>query len=877
LRCGAQNFGVRHLTAIDMAQTQSSAPNPEPVDDMTMSPIRAFARDLWTGLRLRPIQNLSIIALVTIAVILLGYGSKRLSSIRHIRIPSANLLRQAMSALDANRLEEARVVASELRLYDDIPEQDRGIPPYVLGVVMHQDAVQMEANADGNPREKKALHSMAARYLEEAQHAGFPPGRETHGKFLLGKSLHDCGRFADALPYLLDVAEAESSLATESCRLLTNCYLHHSIHDLEKASLYNSRYLADSTLSPEQRDAALLSQAKILFELQRGPECQQLLDSIDEHSPIFGHTRLLAGQLMLREGDALKASLGSPPDSARSAAMVAKYQAAAELFRKAQAEGDRTSEFQRQVQFLLGLALRRAGDSNAAIQLFSRTQRAHLDSPEGIASGWEEADLQHEMGNDADALQVYGHTIRQASHMKMMGEPWVTPDDVRQRIERTFQVYRDEEKYPQAAELIKALALLFPDARNTQMQARLHESWAKDLMNQIRAIPANDQSSLMTQARLEHRQAGMLFEQLARQRFSTREYESDLWNSGENYLSGQDYVSAAKVYRRFLTSETRSGRAAALVRLGEALLALNKPADALRSLNDCIETYPKDPFVYGARLTAAEANLENGDIPRAKELLVANLENGSLTPQSREWRESLYLLGRILFREGMNYETQSRIKGIDSNNPAEQQEGLKELRLAQTAFLDCSLRLSEALQREPDAPHANDARYMLAQAHLQSAKLPKKELAFANIEATRGGLRRDMQQELTAAAAAFDELKRQLAAKQETQSLNEIEERMLRNCYFGRADALYDLDQYEEAIQAYASATNRYQHEPEALEAYIQIANCHRKLRRPDDSRRTLEQAKLVLNRIRPEADFLVTTRYNRQEWNDLLDWLSTL
>ena len=78
-----------------------------------------------------------------------------------------------------------------------------------------------------------------------------------------------------------------------------------------------------------------------------------------------------------------------------------------------------------------------------------------------------------------------------------------------------------------------------------------------------------------------------------------------------------------------------------------------------------------------------------------------------------------------------------------------------------------------------------------------------------------------------------------------------METRLLRNCYFARADVLYDLKRFEDAIDAYVSATNRYQNEPEALEAYVQIANCHRLLNRPDLARGTLEQAKAILNGIR--------------------------
>ena len=100
---------------------------------------------------------------------------------------------------------------------------------------------------------------------------------------------------------------------------------------------------------------------------------------------------------------------------------------------------------------------------------------------------------------------------------------------------------------------------------------------------------------------------------------------------------------------------------------------------------------------------------------------------------------------------------------------------------------------------------------------------------------------------------------------------------ILRNCYFGRADALFDLERYDQAIEAYSAATNRYQHDPESLEAYVQIAACHRRLGRISEARGTIEQARVVLQRIRVDADFKGTTRLARQDWVHLLDWLRTL
>ena len=133
-----------------------------------------------------------------------------------------------------------------------------------------------------------------------------------------------------------------------------------------------------------------------------------------------------------------------------------------------------------------------------------------------------------------------------------------------------------------------------------------------------------------------------------------------------------------------------------------------------------------------------------------------------------------------------------------------------------------------------------------------------------------------MQDQLQAAIDGYSNLITRLSEQQDAQHWP-TEAAILRNCYFGRADALFDLGRYDEAIQAYSAATNRYQHDPESLEAYVQIASCHRRLGRISEARGTLEQARVVLQRIRPDADFARTTRLARQDWVHLLDWLRTL
>ena len=310
--------------------------------------------------------------------------------------------------------------------------------------------------------------------------------------------------------------------------------------------------------------------------------------------------------------------------------------------------------------------------------------------------------------------------------------------------------------------------------------------------------------------------------------------------------------------------------------MGEAQLALGHAEVAVETLRTCIESFSKHPASYRARLLASQAEFDLGRREQAKQLLLDNLYRHALTPQSNDWRDSLFAYGFLLYREGLALETQSRQAGVDQPDPNAKKTGLKFLEQCHTAFHEAARVLTEAVERYPGVPDAVRARYAVAESYRHSAKWPRKRLGTVTIETTRVALNRQLQEELLASLEQYSSLITQLADGQDADK-SPTDASVLRNCYFGKADALFDLGRYEEAVQAYSAATNRYQHEPEALEAYVQIAACLRRLNRTAESRGTLEQARIVLQRLRPDANFTRTTRYTRDEWAQLLTWLRTL
>ncbi|MDA1053916.1 MAG: tetratricopeptide repeat protein [Planctomycetota bacterium] len=859
----------------------SGQPNTAPAPAVDPPRLKRIARDVIAHIRRNPIQNVTIILALVTAVVGMGvglrvYSPKPAPSNRH----ASGTLAEALAALDADDRETARSIAADLRLVADLPKDEIGGPAYVLGVAMAQDAEE-----EWNESERRIRFLLAARYLEEAKESGFPPGRHEHGLFALGNSLYGAGQYAQSLPIFHEALDVDFSRRTEILGLLAKAYLRDAKPRYDKALEFNREYLADDALSFDDRYDALMMQGDIMFGQGDFADCEAAISAIPETSPHFASALLLRGRLLLRQGEQLAEQAGDMPAAAQA---IQNFENARELFRLAQVHNPTDVKLGRQAQYLTGLTYRRTAplrptdaeesvDLRAALEQFGRTRRSHFDTAEGISASLEEAEIHQLLEDDEAAIKAYRQTLRFVADAPAYNNPWVSPDEMRSRVEASYTAYRDAGQFDYATQLAAATALVFSQSHAIQLQAEAREAAARKLAADAEGLPLSQAQSLLVDSRTQNRHAGALYAQLAKLRFTSRNYPDDLQKSAENYLRGQDYVRAVRYFTQFLGTQNRAGRPPALTALGEAMLALHKPEKALPYLTECVQYYPRDPHSYRARVIAAQAQQELGNLGQARALLEANLEHESLSPRSIEWRESLFALGELLYLDGVDQETQSRLEGVATDLPTSRKTAFKFLEMSHKSFHEAIAHLDEAVKRDPDARQAIEARYRIAESYRHAAKLPRRKLDAVTIDPTRKKLTEELNNELAAAESGYRELIGLLNTKQEQSELSGIEQRILRNCYFARADALYDWKRYEDAIQAYSNATNRYQQEPESLEAYVQIANCHRRRNRPAEYRGTLEQAKVILERIRPDADFLQTTRYTRDEWEKFLDGLGSL
>ena len=778
----------------------------------------------------------------------------------------AETLPEALAMLDAGNYVEARELARRLRDVDSLPLQQRGTPVLVLGAAM-----AYEAEATRDARERAKFYLLASRYLEEARDRGFPPERWAQGLLLLAKSLYYSDQFAQSLPVLHEALEANTHEQTQLHKLLSGAYFRDANPNWRHALHWSTKYLADRMLSPDDRHAGLLEQSQILFKLDQIDAARKVLTAIPSEAANRAGAIVMQGRLLMHQADRMS------QDGEDEAEVTKKYAQAIQVLRQAQGRDTSISQVSGQSAYLIGVCYRKLKDDRAAVDQFNRTDKMHNNTPEALAAMLAEAEILRERQEDDEAVAAYRRAFHAAGAPSRYSNLWVSLDEFRARTMDAYHFYMIAGKPERAIELTRLFTPIFSKSRATELKAEGHVAWGENELRRAADLPESQARPLRRQARLQFRTSGQTYAKLAKLRVTTRDYPDAIWHSAESYLRGQAFDQAVSMLEQYLDNEARRRRPRALVASGEVYLALDEVDKALEALLECVEFYPNNPAVYEARLLASRAHLEKGQVDQAKELLTTNLHDEALTPKSVEWRDSLYALGKVLYAEGNQLETGGLLPHAEATRGGKV-GAADALEQSFASYQESIRKLKEAVQRYPDVPQAIESRYLIAEAHRRSAKLPQRKIVDVTIETTRITLGRQLQQQLSEALAQYDELQRLLnQRRQQKTELSPLETAILRNCYFARGALLFDMERYEESIAAYREAVGEHMHRPESLEAFMQIASCYQRLKEPLEARATIARAKVVLQRVPPDASFNETTRYTRQEWAGVLDLLSNL
>jgi tetratricopeptide (TPR) repeat protein len=291
----------------------------------------------------------------------------------------------------------------------------------------------------------------------------------------------------------------------------------------------------------------------------------------------------------------------------------------------------------------------------------------------------------------------------------------------------------------------------------------------------------------------------------------------------------------------------------------DALLRLGRAYQAAGFFDKAISAYQRNQFRYPKSLAAsksavplAQAYIAKGpeEFGKAEKVLLSVVENNPLlTPEAEDFRQSLFELAQLYYRTGRYEEAIARLEETTHRYP-------KDDRLGQLLFLMAdSYRKSASLL---------DARLLVSSADASpDGKATAVDLAEA------AAAKKDR---LTKARILYD---RVVDMYRSTTPPRDIEKLYVKLSHFYRADCLYDLGQYDEAIRLYDAASFRYQDDPSALAAYVQIVNAYCALGKIEEAKTANERAKWLLRRMPAESFADGSFAMPKAYWEQWLKWTS--
>ncbi len=288
-----------------------------------------------------------------------------------------------------------------------------------------------------------------------------------------------------------------------------------------------------------------------------------------------------------------------------------------------------------------------------------------------------------------------------------------------------------------------------------------------------------------------------------------------------------------------------------------ALLRLGRTYQAAGLFDRAIAAFQRNQFRYANSLAAsksavplAQAYIAKGPeyYAKAESVLKSVVENNPLlTPEAEEFKQALFELAQLYYRTGRYENAVAKLEELTARYPNDE-------RMGQLLFLmgDSYRKSAALLDGKVSVASAGDA---------------KKAAAIDLAEAAEA--RRDR---LSKARVLYD---RVIDLYRNGPPRTEVDKLYNKLSHFYRADCLFDLGQYDEAIRLYDAAAFRYQDDASSLAAYVQIVNAYYALGKPDEAKAANERAKWLLKRMPPESFTDGTFAMPKEYWENQLRWTS--
>lgn len=318
------------------------------------------------------------------------------------------------------------------------------------------------------------------------------------------------------------------------------------------------------------------------------------------------------------------------------------------------------------------------------------------------------------------------------------------------------------------------------------------------------------------------------------------------WLAADCYERAGWTEDALQIFRQFVDSRPAGDlrRAEAIYRIACLLHAEGNVSEAAGEYSRLIEEFPESPLAARSTVPLARCLEATGRRSDAIARLRQTIEGRTgLKPEAPEYRDAMLELARLVIADG------------DLSSAA--------------ALLD------EALRRYPDDPTVPETRFQLGECRRGLSRDAARQLADGSLSPSqRDSIDTQRISDLEAARAEFERVVASLdprttgnGAGRDESKLDPLERDALRLAHLYRADCLFDLGRYQEAIDLYEIAERRYSDSAVSMVALIQIVNAWHELGDADRAATAHRRAEIRLTQL-PDSAFLEQgSIFSRDAW----------
>ena len=341
------------------------------------------------------------------------------------------------------------------------------------------------------------------------------------------------------------------------------------------------------------------------------------------------------------------------------------------------------------------------------------------------------------------------------------------------------------------------------------------------------------------EARRWHAAAARAYEQAARLAVLDEPRLATLtWSSATQYDQAGEIDNARRMLREFVEGRSADPRMPqALLRLGQAYAADGQIEEAIEDYRRLVRDYPRLSEAQQARLYVTDCLITLGQqhYDEAEGMLRDLLEDPFVTPGAEVYRDALARLCDLLYQR--------------------------------RAYAEAIGRMEDFLVFYPDDPEQVRIRFMLADAYRASAYTLIDDASLG----PAGARRRVSRERFRRAAALFGEFFATFEGRKDLDATQAVYQRL---ALFYRGDCLFELDEPKtlaEALAVFRQAAARYQGQPAALVAQVQIANIYLRQGKITEAARAVERARWLLASIPDRMFAEQVDGMNRAQWGRYL------